>query len=150
MDRAIALAAKAGLGERSGGCFGAVVVKNGEIVGEGYNQVISTHDPTAHAEMQAIRSASRYLQTHSLDGCVLYSSGEPCPMCLCAAAWARISKVVVGSTVEDAKTYGNFDDCKFYELLKTGSLIEKEYDLGARLKLLPIWKEYAASAPCNY
>lgn len=150
MDRAIALAAKAGLGERSGGCFGAVIVKNGEVVGEGYNQVISTHDPTAHAEMQAIRSASRYLQTHSLDGCVLYSSGEPCPMCLCAAAWARIPKVVVGSTVEDAKTYGNFDDSKFYELLKTGSLIEKEYDLGARLKLLTIWKEYAASAPINY
>jgi len=150
MKRAIELAAKAGLGERSGGCFGAVIVKNGEIVGEGYNQVLGKNDPTWHAEMQAIRDASRYLGTHILDDCTLYTSGEPCPMCMCASGWARIPRIVYGSTVDDAKEYGNFDDKKFYSDMIGGRITHVELDPNARIIMEEVWKEYQNSKPIQY
>lgn len=150
MLRAIELAKKAGLGERSGGCFGAVIVRNNEIIAEGYNQVLSKNDPTCHAEMQAIRHACQWLGTHKLDDCVLYSSAEPCPMCLCASAWARIPKIVYGSSVDDAKEFGDFDDKQFYSDLLTGKIMQVEQDNEARQCMFDIWKEYKASKPTKY
>jgi len=91
------------------GPFGSVVVCDGVIVGRGWNRVVETHDPTAHAEVVAIRDASRTLGTHLLDGCTIYCSCEPCPMCLSAIYWARIPRVVYACTQEEARAAG-FDD----------------------------------------
>ena len=97
-----------------GGPFGAVVVKGNRIVGRGCNQVTSTNDPTAHAEMVAIREACRRLKTFELDGCDLYTSCEPCPMCLSAIYWARVRRVFYGNTRKDAAKIA-FDDDFIYE-----------------------------------
>jgi guanine deaminase len=99
---------------RNGGPFGAVVVKDGKIISRGYNQVTAGNDPTAHAEVVAIREACKALDTFQLDGCELYTSCEPCPMCLGAIYWARPSKVYFGSTKNDAAKI-NFDDAFIYE-----------------------------------
>ena len=112
MHRAIALANE-GVDENAGGPFGAVIVKNGEIVGEGFNQVTSTNDPTAHAEIVAIRRACENLDSHQLEGCTIYTSCEPCPMCFGAIYWARPEKVFFASTREDAAKAG-FDDQFIY------------------------------------
>ena len=113
MRRAIALA-QDGIDDGSGGPFGAVVVKDGEIVGEGCNQVTSTNDPTAHAEVVAIRNACRNLNNFQLDGCTIYTSCEPCPMCLGAIYWARPAKIFYACTREDAADVA-FDDQFIYE-----------------------------------
>ncbi len=113
MRRAISLA-QAGIDTNAGGPFGAIVVKNGEILGEGCNQVTSTNDPTAHAEVVAIRKACRRLGSFQLDDCVLYTSCEPCPMCLGAIYWARPTQVFFACTREDAAKVG-FDDQFIYE-----------------------------------
>lgn len=97
-----------------GGPFGAVVVKEGKIVGQAANSVTSTNDPTAHAEVNAIRQACAHLKTFDLSGCELYASCEPCPMCLAAIYWARIDKVYVSATKYDAAEVG-FDDAFIYE-----------------------------------
>jgi len=96
-----------------GGPFGAVVTRDGVIVGEAVNQVIATPDPTAHAEVQAIRLAAKKLGTFDLTGCTLYSSCEPCPMCLGAVYWSRISRVVYASDRSDAARAG-FRDAQLY------------------------------------
>lgn len=96
-----------------GGPFGAIVVKDGKIVGRGVNRVTSNHDPTAHAEVVAIRDACRNLKSFQLDGCVIYSSCEPCPMCLGAIYWARLEKVIFAATKETASEAG-FDDGFIY------------------------------------
>ena len=93
-----------------GGPFGAVVVKDGVVVGQGSNHVIAWHDPTAHAEVTAIRNACENLDTHDLSGCVLYTSCYPCPMCLSAIIWANIRTVYYGNTKEDAEAIGFRDD----------------------------------------
>ena len=98
---------------RKGGPFGAVVVKNGAIVAEGVNRVTATNDPTAHAEVVAIREACRKLEVFELTDCDLYTSCEPCPMCLGAIYWARLSKVYFGGLAEDANDAG-FDDSSIY------------------------------------
>ena len=96
-----------------GGPFGAVVVRNGRIVGRGWNQVTSANDPTAHAEIVAIREACQRLKTFRLDECDLYTSCEPCPMCLSAIYWARLGHVFYGNTRRDAARI-NFDDDFIY------------------------------------
>ena len=96
-----------------GGPFGAVMVRRGKVVGRGWNQVTSTNDPTAHAEVMAIRAACRRLKTFQLDDCELYASCEPCPMCLAAIYWARIPRVYYGATRADAAAIG-FDDDFIY------------------------------------
>jgi guanine deaminase len=96
-----------------GGPFGAVVVKNGIIVGEGANQVTATNDPTAHAEVVAIRSACQKLGAFELAGCEIYTSCEPCPMCLGALYWARLSRIYFGNLDADASRIG-FDDSLIY------------------------------------
>jgi tRNA(Arg) A34 adenosine deaminase TadA len=97
-----------------GGPFGAVVVKDGEVVATGVNLVTGTNDPTAHAEVTAIRRACRELETYELTGCEIYSSCEPCPMCLTAILWARCDALYFGSTAKDAADAG-FDDSHFYD-----------------------------------
>jgi guanine deaminase len=113
MNEAIALA-RSGMREHGGGPFGAVVVADGKIVGRGWNQVTQLLDPTAHAEVTAIRDACRTLQRFELRGCVLYTSCEPCPMCLSAIYWARLDRVYFASTRTDAAAIG-FDDDFIYE-----------------------------------
>ncbi|MBP0465667.1 nucleoside deaminase [Roseomonas sp. PWR1] len=112
MRRAIALSCQ-GVAE-GGGPFGAVVVKDGRIVGEGRNAVVPTRDPTAHAEVVAIRAACAALGTHDLSGAVIYTSCEPCPMCLGAVWWARITEIVYGNDRADAAAIG-FDDAAIYD-----------------------------------
>jgi len=112
MSKAIELAKK-GVYSNSGGPFGAVIVKDGKIIAEGYNKVTSTNDPTAHAEIVAIRNACEKLNSFQLDNCIIYTSCEPCPMCLGAIYWARPKKVFYGCTREDAANI-NFDDQFIY------------------------------------
>ncbi|MBR6073424.1 MAG: nucleoside deaminase [Bacilli bacterium] len=105
------------LTDNEGGPFGAVIVKDGVIVGKGDNRVLVNHDPTAHAEITAIRDASKTLGTHDLSGCVLYTSCYPCPMCLSAIIWANIKTVYYGNTKEDAANIG-FRDDMIYDYIK--------------------------------
>ncbi len=116
MMRAIELA-RLGMESNDGGPFGCVVVKNGEIVGEGSNQVTSTNDPTAHAEIVAIRNACKNLGTFQLDDCTIYTSCEPCPMCLGAIYWSRPVSIFIAATQADAAAAG-FDDEYFYRELE--------------------------------
>ncbi len=112
MRRAIALSAekmRAGLG----GPFGAIIARNGEVIAEGHNQVTSGNDPTAHAEVVAIRAACRQLGSFGLQGCEMYTSCEPCPMCLGAIYWARLDRVYYANTRSDAAAIG-FDDDHIY------------------------------------
>ncbi|HET6352581.1 MAG TPA: nucleoside deaminase [Coriobacteriia bacterium] len=112
MRRAIELSREK-MQEGDGGPFGAVVVVDGRIVGEGWNMVTSHNDPTSHAEVVAIREACRTLETFSLEGGSIYASCEPCPMCLGAIYWARLSKLYYANTTEDAARIG-FDDAILY------------------------------------
>ena len=115
MQRAIELSIK-NL-ESGGGPFGAVVVKDGQIIGEGANQVTSTNDPSAHAEVVAIREACRQLKCFQLKGCEIYTSCEPCPMCMALIYWAHLDKVYYANTAADAAKIG-FDDARIYQELK--------------------------------
>lgn len=115
MLEAIKLSAKS-MTTREGGPFGCVIVKGDEIVGKGYNKVTSANDPTAHAEIEAIRDACRNLGTFQLCDCEVYTSCEPCPMCMGAIYWARPKKVYFANTRHDAEAIG-FDDSMIYEEL---------------------------------
>lgn len=97
-----------------GGPFGAVIVRNGDVIATGSNRVTKSCDPTAHAEVSAIREACAKEQNFKLEGCTCYTSCEPCPMCLSALYWAGISRIVYGNTKEDAKAI-NFDDSFIYD-----------------------------------
>jgi tRNA(Arg) A34 adenosine deaminase TadA len=116
LRRAIALATENVL-SGAGGPFGAVIVHDGRIVAEGVNTVTATNDPTAHAEVNAIRAAARALGTFTLAGCQLYASCEPCPMCLAAVHWARMDAIYYGASSADAARAG-FDDAFLYEELR--------------------------------
>jgi tRNA(Arg) A34 adenosine deaminase TadA len=109
MSEAIAEAME-GITHGHGGPFGSVIVKDGEIVGRGHNRVLEDHDPTAHGEITAIRDAGKRLGTHDLSGCVLYTTGEPCPMCFFACLWANIEKVYYGCTIDDNSRIGFRDE----------------------------------------
>lgn len=115
MERAIELSMQNV--NRGGGPFGAVVVQDGQIIGEGTNQVTASNDPSAHAEMEAIRQACRRLGAFQLEGCEIFSSCEPCPMCLGLIYWARPDKLYYANTAADAASIG-FDDARIYEQLK--------------------------------
>lgn len=104
--------------KKGGGPFGAVVVKNGKIISSGTNNVTTKKDPTAHAEIDAIRKASRALKSFDLSGCEIYTSCEPCPMCLSAIYWARISRIYFGNTKKDAAKIGFIDEFIYKELDK--------------------------------
>jgi guanine deaminase len=116
MMRAIELA-QSGVDNNHGGPFGCVIAKDGDVVGEGCNRVTSTNDPTAHAEIVAIRDACTNLSSFQLDDCIVYTSCEPCPMCLGAIYWARPAGIFFAGTREDAAAAG-FDDKLFYDELE--------------------------------
>ena len=103
-----------GTNNNEGGPFGSVVVKDEKIVGRGHNRVIKKHDPTCHGEVEAIRDACQNLGTHDLTGCIIYTTSEPCPMCLGAILWANIDKVYFGCDRKDANEIG-FRDEVFYD-----------------------------------
>lgn len=117
MTEAIMLS-RMGMDQNAGGPFGSVIVKNSEIIGRGYNKVTSTNDPTAHAEITAIRDACAHLQTYELPECDLYTSCEPCPMCLSAIYWARIRNIYFACTRKDAALIGFDDDFIYKEIPK--------------------------------
>jgi len=117
LQRAVDLA-EANLRRGEGGPFGAVIVQNGKIIAEGWNQVVASKDPTAHAEIIAIRAACAKLGRFHLDDCVLYASSEPCPMCLSAAYWARVQRIVFANSRAEAAAVGFCDDELYCELAK--------------------------------
>lgn len=126
-----------------GGPFGAVVYKDGKIVGKGVNRVVGNNDPTAHAEIQAIRNACQNLKTFDLTGCELYATGYPCPMCMSAIIWSNIKKVYYSADYKDAEKIG-FRDDYIFNFIKNGckdkdilELQEIEKD-----KILNIYNEY--------
>lgn len=116
MDQAL-FEALEGMEIGDGGPFGAVVVRKGEIIASGHNEVLKNNDPTAHAEITAIRRASEALGTHDLSECILYTSCYPCPMCMGAIFWARIPIVYYAASAQDAAE-GGFDDRIFYEMIR--------------------------------
>ena len=126
-----------------GGPFGAVVVRKGKIVGRGWNQVTSTNDPTAHAEVTANRDACKKLKTFQLDDCELYTSCEPCPMCLSAIYWARFKKVFYGNTRKDAARIEFDDDFLYREValpISKRKIPMKQLLRGEALEAFREWK----------
>ena len=127
-----------------GGPFGALVVREGEVIGTGWNQVTAINDPTAHAEMVAIRAAAARLRSFQLRGCVLYCSCEPCPMCLGATYWARVDRLVFAGTRHDAADAG-FDDEEFYrELAKPLSQRRLQQQQILREEMQQVFAEWKA------
>jgi tRNA(Arg) A34 adenosine deaminase TadA len=141
LRRAIALATR-NVETGAGGPFGAVVVRDGHIVAEGVNTVTATNDPTAHAEVNAIRAAAKVLGAFTLAGCQLYSSCEPCPMCLAAAHWARMEAIFYGASAEDSARAG-FDDAFLYDELRKNS-IERKLLPATQLLSEEAWASFAA------
>jgi tRNA(Arg) A34 adenosine deaminase TadA len=125
MQRAVELSFF-GMENNFGGPFGAVIVKNGKIIGEGHNKVQFLNDPTAHAEITAIREACKNINSFDLSGAVIYSSCEPCPMCLAAIYWANIAEVYYANSKEDAEKAGFRDDFIYSEFKKPAELREKK------------------------
>lgn len=132
--------AKKGIKEGHGGPFGAVIVKDNKVVAKGHNLVLKTNDPTNHGEMMAIHKACKKLQTYDLSGCEIYTTGEPCPMCMAAILWANIDKVYYGCNILDTENIG-FRDAKFYEMQKPGER-EKLVKEIEREECLKLYKEY--------
>jgi len=143
MDEAVKRAIK-GMQNNEGGPFGCIIVKDGKIIGKGNNKVTSTNDPTAHAEVTAIRDACKNLKSFQLDGCILYTSCEPCPMCLGAIYWARPEKVFFGSNKTDAANIG-FDDAFIYNELPLDynkrSIPFEQINRNNALKAFQLWQE---------
>lgn len=131
-----------GVERNEGGPFGAVVVKDGKIIGRGNNRVLTTNDPTAHAEVLAIREACRTLNNFQLDGCVLYTTCEPCPMCLGAIYWSRLDKMYYACTQQDAASIG-FDDAFIYREIPLSFSERKikglQLDREEGLKAFQVW-----------
>jgi len=134
--------ARRGMGKNHGGPFGAVLVLRGRVIARAHNEVLARRDPTAHAEMLAIRRGARALGRFDLSDCILYSTCEPCPMCLGAILWARIPTLYFGCLRRDAAAAG-FDDAAFYEFLaeagQAGPLRRHGLDRDACLELLREW-----------
>lgn len=145
MRRAIANSAKSGIRYKTGGAFGAVIVdSDGTVLSDGLNHVVAQNDPTWHAEMDAIRQACALLKSHTLPGCILYTSSEPCPMCLATAYWADLDGIIYGATSADTKKYGKFDEGFIYEQLNKPA---EDRAISEQVMLRPeaivVWKEYA-------
>jgi tRNA(Arg) A34 adenosine deaminase TadA len=141
LRRAIALATR-NVESGAGGPFGAVIVRDGRIVAEGVNTVTASNDPTAHAEVNAIRAAAKALGVFSLAGCRLYSSCEPCPMCLAAAHWARMDCIFYAASAEDAARAG-FDDAFLYDELRKNP-VERKLLPATQLLEEEAWASFAA------
>ena len=148
MQEAIALS-KTGMENNDGGPFGCIVVKGNDIIGRGNNKVLCNNDPTAHAEITAIRDACKNLVSFQLEGCEIYSSCEPCPMCLGAIYWARPAIIYYANTREDA-TNINFDDSMIYEEMKADIANRKIPMVSlSREKALEIFQQWSNKANKN-
>ncbi len=135
--------AEKGISCGHGGPFGCVIVKNGIIISKGHNEVIKNNDPTCHGEMMAIHKACKKLKTYDLSGCEVYTTGEPCPMCLSAILWANISKVYYGCNIYDTEQIG-FRDNAFYKFQNNSTAKRKfiiEMDREACLELYDKYKK---------
>lgn len=144
--------AREGIRNKDGGPFGAVVVRNGEVVASGHNHVLSNNDSTCHGEIDAIRKAEQKLGTFDLSGCEIYTTGEPCPMCLAAVLWANIERVYFGCRKEDEARIG-FRDMKFSEILgiSEGSKLPKGFlEERDREICLEVFREYENMGETNY
>ena len=133
--------AKTGITKGHGGPFGAVIVKDGVIIGKGHNQVLKNNDPTCHGEIMAIHKACKTIGSFDLSGCELYTTGEPCPMCMAAILWANISKVYYGCNIADTEKIG-FRDSIFYNFqndVEARRNFAKELD---REDCLKLYEEY--------
>ena len=130
--------ARKGIKAGHGGPFGAVIVKDGVVVAKGHNQVVKNNDPTCHGEIMAIHKACRKLGTFDLSGCEIYTTGEPCPMCMAAILWANIEKVFYGCNILDTEEIG-FRDKKFYEQCANREQFIQELD---RKQCLKLYGEY--------
>ena len=124
----------------NGGPFGAVIVRNGEIISAAHNTVVESHDATAHAEVNAIRMASQKLNTHDLKDCILYTSAEPCPMCLSAIIWANIKVVYFANTKKDADDIGFRDDV-IYEYIKGNNQLLEMHHIESE-EALEVFKKF--------
>ena len=144
MRRAIALSIKSV--NSGGGPFGAVIARNGEIVAEGSNNVTLHHDPTAHAEVSAIREACRKLETFDLSGCNIYTSCEPCPMCLGAIYWAHIDKIYYANDRRDAADIGFDDDFIYQEIALKPTERTKPSEILLREEAIEAFKQWEAKA----
>ncbi len=133
--------AREGIEQGHGGPFGTVIVKDGEIVGRGHNCVLRDNDATCHGEVAAIRDAGRRLGTFDLSGCELYTTGEPCPMCLAACMWANISKVYYGCTILDNEIIG-FRDAKFDDLMGGRAKLADYLEQVGHEECLELFEEY--------
>lgn len=130
--------AKKGIRNGHGGPFGAVIVKNDEFIAKGHNQVVKNNDPTCHGEIMAIHKACKKLGTFDLSGCEIYTTGEPCPMCMAAILWANIEKIYYGCNILDTEEIG-FRDKKFYEQFENREQLIHELD---RKECLKLYGEY--------
>lgn len=142
--------ARAGIRAGEGGPFGCVIVKNGQVIGRGHNQVVRRKDPTCHGEVMAIRDACKKLDSFDLSDCELYTTGEPCPMCMGAILWANIPRVYYGCDIQDTERIG-FRDQKFYEVMqdpKNSSALQ--YRQLGREQCLGLYEEYRNSDKTEY
>ena len=131
-----------GMLANEGGPFGAVIIQGDQMIAAAHNEVLKNNDPTAHAEINAIRKASEQLERYDLSDCVLYTTSKPCPMCLGAIFWARIGTVYYGATEHDAAR-GGFDDHRFYEMMRgqNHDVTLKQIDYEINAKLFDQWLE---------
>jgi tRNA(Arg) A34 adenosine deaminase TadA len=130
--------------QNAGGPFGAVIVRNGEIIARGWNQVTSVNDPTAHAEIMAIREACARLGTFKLDDCEIYASCEPCPMCLAAIYWARLRKIFFAGTRADAAAAGFDDESLYLEVAKPPEARILPMEQGSCDEAIAVFQEWQA------
>lgn len=133
--------AREGIHNGHGGPFGSIIVKDGKIIGRGHNMVLKNTDSTAHGEVVAIRAAEKEINSYDLSGAEIYTTGEPCPMCLAACMWANISKVYYGCTIDDNESIG-FRDAKFDELLGGRSKMSEYLEQIGRELCLELFDEY--------
>ncbi len=127
-----------GIESNHGGPFGCVIVKDDKIIGRGHNRVLLNHDPTCHGEMEAIRDACKNLGSHDLSGAILYTTAEPCPMCMGGILWSNIRKVFYGCTIKDTDKIG-FRDDEFYEMFSNRNSVAEEFE---REKCLKLFDDY--------
>lgn len=133
--------ARRGMQNNHGGPFGAVIVKDGGIISTAHNEVLSSKDPTAHAEMLAIRRASQQLGKFDLSDCEIFTTSQPCPMCFAAICWARIKRIHYGTTTEEVASAG-FDDSHIYSIIKGEQTAEVELSIIQREACLELLQEW--------
>lgn len=145
MRMAIGMARHSAIVDRTSSPFACVIVRDGKVLGSGVNQVPVDNDPTAHAEVVAIRAACQKLGTYDLAGSTLYSTGEPCPMCYGAAWWARVGAIFYAATIQDALDYGDFDDKPIYDAIAQPgpdrAVPAREL---LRSEMVEVWREFHA------